>query len=519
MKKLVGAILIVGVILGCGSVESVAEVSTPELLPTVIPTSLELDPNSVEIEYSYEELSDPICEKWTESFRYIPIPQGLSDDHLFRLKWSSIKPILFAETFSGLLYVIDYSSKPPVVTNMEGSGFRFSPDEKKLAYVKDSQIAVWDIDTQISTIMTNVGENLQPVWSPNGSEILFLSDRDKRSKEEALYELKNSTSGLKSFYPEHSTRMTDWPKYERLIYIMDADGENQRLIALSEWWQQQSSTFRSSTFLSSPSWSPDGSQILFYKGDSESGLFSVSIGSHDMYEFTDDTYFQEPPFESIVTLDGKKRVHDPIDGIYLESGVGKPMDKIIFNRRAHSPAISPDGTKIAYLSVDELGVLAKKQVMILDFSTTKKHLEPPCLESFQHLHSNKVIIETVSKWKNVSDSPKAVDPNDFVLITEDDVRHEIFDELPTLIRGQEEYKQCLEEYSLTDDEICKNFTTDNISSASSTMTIGMGVTKRMYLNYLVEPTGSKREFKISYKGQSPISITETDNFNGPNLFK
>ena len=73
MKKLVGAILIVGVILGCGSVESVAEVSTPELLPTVIPTSLELDPNSVEIEYSYEELSDPICEKWTESFRYIPI--------------------------------------------------------------------------------------------------------------------------------------------------------------------------------------------------------------------------------------------------------------------------------------------------------------------------------------------------------------------------------------------------------------------------------------------------------------
>ncbi len=83
-------------------------------------------------------------------------------------------------------------------------------------------------DPRPITAASDVGDNM-PVWSPDGREIAFVSNRDDPS-----------VPG---------------------IYVMNADGSNIRAVGPREW-----------SFLTYPEWSPDGREILFSAGNSYLGL-------------------------------------------------------------------------------------------------------------------------------------------------------------------------------------------------------------------------------------------------------
>src|SRR5262245_42932942 len=83
----------------------------------------------------------------------------------------------------------------------------------------DLEIYLLDVDHDIALNLTrNRADDTMPVWSPDGSQILFVSTRSRF----------------------------------RNLYVMDADGRNVRRLTNDQYWYNDM-----------PAWSPDGTQIAY----------------------------------------------------------------------------------------------------------------------------------------------------------------------------------------------------------------------------------------------------------------
>ena len=166
----------------------------------------------------------------------------------------------------------------------------WSPDGSRLVFVSDrdgnSEIYVMDVDGQNQTRLTDYDGWGAPVWSPDGSRLVFASDRDGNSE---IYVM--DADG------QNQTRLTDsdgwngspvWsPDGSRLafesdrdgnseIYVMDADGQNQTRLTDHDGWD------------TSPSWSPDGSRLAFVSDrDGNSGIYVMDVDGQNQTRLTD----------------------------------------------------------------------------------------------------------------------------------------------------------------------------------------------------------------------------------------
>ncbi|TVQ67207.1 MAG: hypothetical protein EA360_02815 [Balneolaceae bacterium] len=115
---------------------------------------------------------------------------------------------------------------------------KFSPDGSSILFISDRdyqpEIYVMDADGRNQTRLTwSDSFDLDPVWSPDGQQILFISNRDGPFD----------------------------------IFVMDRDGSN--LIRLTN----------SPSIDMAPVWSPDGSKILF--SSNRSGYFDLYVMNRD----------------------------------------------------------------------------------------------------------------------------------------------------------------------------------------------------------------------------------------------
>ena len=113
---------------------------------------------------------------------------------------------------------------------------------------------------------------------------------------------------------------------------------------------------RFTTYLedSNPAWSRDGGHFAFFsrrESDRQSRLYRVDINNRDEQELRDGTqpvYGETPSW----LPDGRivYRSNFPEKGIAIVNGDGSNMQMIVADDRAAAPAISPDGTSVAFMS-------------------------------------------------------------------------------------------------------------------------------------------------------------------------
>jgi len=190
----------------------------------------------------------------------------------------------------------------------------------------DFEIFVMDADgTGLQQLTYNVAGEFDPSWSPDGSKIVFTSNRRGRSE----------------------------------IFVMDADGTGVQQLTYNEYLQNLEYV---QTYVDgSPSWSPDGSKIVFTSnrnGDFE--IFVMDADGTGVQQLTDrygDHYSDALPSWS---PDGGEIAFGSMrDGrrmeIFVMDADGTGARRLTDIQESSCAAWSPDGSKIAFCSYDFYG--------------------------------------------------------------------------------------------------------------------------------------------------------------------
>jgi TolB protein len=165
----------------------------------------------------------------------------------------------------------------------------FSPDGSRIAFVSDRdgnlEIYVMNADGSQPRRLTNdPGEDIHPFWSPDGSRIIFNSTRtSKNTKEPEIYEIYSMNAdgtGLRQITRDGVVNTyAVWSPDGRKIAFRKIVGENSEVFVMNADGTEQVNLTRDPSFDGWPAWSPDGSRIAF--STKRTGSFQLHLMNAD----------------------------------------------------------------------------------------------------------------------------------------------------------------------------------------------------------------------------------------------
>ena len=194
----------------------------------------------------------------------------------------------------------------------------------------------------------------QPDWSPDGTKIAFVSDRDGGGTQIYVMDA-DGKNVIRLTDGRRFKEGPDWsPDGGKIVFsvhdlvnhidVMDADGRNR------EKFEDQALY---------PSWSPDGEEIAFVSlRDGVNEINVIGVGGRGRKRVTHDL---APKLNPSFSPDGRRIAYgngqnERFFHIYVVGADGRNRMRLTHNRESHSdPAWSPDGRIIAYDVVDGIG--------------------------------------------------------------------------------------------------------------------------------------------------------------------
>jgi Tol biopolymer transport system component len=244
---------------------------------------------------------------------YVTNPDGTGQERITNNAqveyYPSISPdgtkIAYTDQSNGNIYVIDADGSDRTQLTSSGSDVlpRWSPDGSQIVFTSgrdgDDEVYIMNADGSDQTNLTNSPSSDDQIgtWSPNGDRIAFQSDRDADGDVE-VYSINTEGTALKKL-----TDNTAWdgvpiysPDGSQIAFTSERDGNSELYIMNADGSSLQRVTNNSASDNLS-SWSPDGSKLAFQSdrdGNSEvyiintdgTGATNLTVNSaEDLYPF------------------------------------------------------------------------------------------------------------------------------------------------------------------------------------------------------------------------------------------
>ncbi len=193
--------------------------------------------------------------------------------------------------------------------------------------------------------------DVDPDWSPDGTKIAFVSDRDGGVYQIYVMDADGTNQIRLTDGPPWQKGDPDWsPDGKQIAFsvddwddhidVMDADGDNRVVLEENAF---------------GPSWSPDGGKIAFVTfRDGGPEIYVMGVDGQGIERVTHDFLgWTSPSFSPDGLRMASDRLHEGFYHIYVMGADGKNRTRLTHNHEHHfHPAWSPDGGTIAYVVSD-----------------------------------------------------------------------------------------------------------------------------------------------------------------------
>ena len=237
----------------------------------------------------------------------------------------------------------------------------WSPDGSQIMFTSDrdglSQIYLMNPDgtnqTNISIVNANVEADFSPSWSPDGSKIIFESVKDGFIQ---IYVMNvdgtNRTQLTNNF---SNNQNPSWaPDDSLILFQSDGDGISEKIYVMTPDGAEQMQISQNADVTISdydPSWSPDGKEIVYNSWRDEGVLIFTIDKKRNVKQLSAAGDYDFNPRWS---PDGLKIVftnsREGESGIAMMDSYGDNRSVILQDDTASSPHWSPDGSKVVFTS-------------------------------------------------------------------------------------------------------------------------------------------------------------------------